>query len=88
MPKDDDDDDDDGDDGHGRDSASGQLMMVGPTHVLGLRKCLTGSGAHLLTTCFTFPRLPSFSTPVPHNFQPFQAFLVIVKATKRVMNIE
>ena len=69
-------------------STSGQLMMVGPTHVLGLRKCLTGSGAHLLTTCFTFPRLPSFSTPVPHNFQPFQPLLVIVKATKRVTNIE
>ena len=86
MPKNDsdvgDDEDDDGDD------AAGQLMMVSPTHVLGLRKCLTGSGAHLLTTCFTFPRLPSFSSPVPHNFYPFQAFWVIFKATKRVTNIE
>ena len=88
MPKNDSDGSDDEDDDDDDDGASGQLMMVGPTHVLGLRKCLTSSGAHLLTTCFTFPRLPSFSTPVPHNFHPFQAFLAIVKATKRVTNIE
>ena len=77
MSKDDDDDDGDDDkddDDDDDDGVSGQLMMVGPTHVLGLRKCLTGSGAHLLTTCFTFPRLPSFSTPVPYNFHPFQGF--------------